>query len=88
MLRARDKANAQAAIDDVTEVLKRRHNNQIDFTVISQDDMLATVNSIMAMLTGVLLAIASISLIVGGIGIGVGFVVGPGQAHCESCGGL
>jgi putative ABC transport system permease protein len=69
MLRARDKANAQAAIDDVTEVLKRRHNNQIDFTVISQDDMLATVNSIMAMLTGVLLAIASISLIVGGIGI-------------------
>ena len=69
MLRARDKANAQAAIDDVTEVLKRRHNNQIDFTVISQDDMLATVNSIMAMMTGVLLAIASISLIVGGIGI-------------------
>jgi putative ABC transport system permease protein len=69
MLRARDKANAQAAIDDVTEVLKRRHNNQIDFTVISQDDMLATVNSIMAMMTAVLLAIASISLIVGGIGI-------------------
>jgi putative ABC transport system permease protein len=69
MLRARDKANAQAAIDDVTEVLRRRHNNQIDFTVISQDDMLATVNSIMAMMTAVLLAIASISLIVGGIGI-------------------
>jgi putative ABC transport system permease protein len=69
MVRARDKANAQAAIDDVTEVLKRRHNNQVDFTVVSQDDMLATVNSIMAMLTGVLLAIASISLIVGGIGI-------------------
>ena len=31
--------------------------------------MLATVNSIMAMMTAVLLAIASISLIVGGIGI-------------------
>ena len=69
MLRARDKANTQAAIDDITEVLKRRHNNQVDFTVTSQDDMLATVNSIMAMLTWVLLAIASISLIVGGIGI-------------------
>ncbi|HMI89152.1 MAG TPA: ABC transporter permease [Polyangiaceae bacterium] len=69
MLRARDKANTQAAIDDVTEVLKRRHNNQIDFTVISQDDLLATVNSIMAMMTGVLLAIASIALVVGGIGI-------------------
>jgi len=69
MLRARDKANTQAAIDDVTEVLKRRHNNQVDFTIISQDDLLATVNSIMAMMTGVLLAIASIALVVGGIGI-------------------
>ncbi len=69
MLRARDKANTQAAIDDVTEVLQKRHNNQVDFTVVSQDDLLATVNSIMAMMTGVLLAIASIALVVGGIGI-------------------
>jgi putative ABC transport system permease protein len=69
MLRARDKANTQAAIDDVTDVLKRRHNNQVDFTIISQDDLLATVNSIMAMMSGVLLAIASIALVVGGIGI-------------------
>jgi putative ABC transport system permease protein len=69
LLRARDKANTQAAIEEVTEVLKRRHNNQVDFTVISQDDLLATVNSIMAMMTGVLLAIASIALVVGGIGI-------------------
>jgi putative ABC transport system permease protein len=67
--RARDKANTQAAIDDMTEVLKRRHNNVVDFTVISQDDLLATVNSIMAMMTLVLVAIASIALLVGGIGI-------------------
>src|SRR5439155_23715653 len=69
MIRARDKANTQAAIDDVTFVLKRRHGNVIDFSLISQDDLLATVNSIMAMMTGVLLAIASIALVVGGIGI-------------------
>ncbi len=69
MVRARDKANTQAAMDDVTETLKRRHNNQVDFTLISQDDLLATVNSITTVLTGVLLAIASIALIVGGIGI-------------------
>jgi putative ABC transport system permease protein len=69
MVRARDKANAQAAIDDVTEVLKGRHNNQVDFSIISQDDLLATVNSIMSVMTGVLLAIASIALVVGGIGI-------------------
>jgi len=69
MVRARDKANTQAAIDDITEVLKRRHNNQVDFTIVSQDDLLATVNAIMSMMTGVLLAIASIALVVGGIGI-------------------
>ena len=69
MVQARDKANTQAAIDQITEVLKRRHNNQVDFTVVSQDDMLATVNGIMAMLTAVLVAIASIALVVGGIGI-------------------
>lgn len=69
MVRARDKANTQAAIEDLTDVLKRRHNGQVDFTVVSQDDLLATVNSIMSMMTGVLLAIASIALVVGGIGI-------------------
>jgi putative ABC transport system permease protein len=69
MARARDKANTDAAIADITEVLKRRHNNQVDFTIVSQDDMLATVNGIMATMTMVLLAIASISLVVGGIGI-------------------
>jgi putative ABC transport system permease protein len=69
MVRARDKANTQAAIEDVTNVLKHRHNGQVDFTIISQDDLLATVNSIMAMMTTALLAIASIALVVGGIGI-------------------
>lgn len=69
MVRARDKANTQTAIDELTEVLKRRHNDTVDFTIVSQDDLLATVNSIMSMMTGVLLAIASIALVVGGIGI-------------------
>ena len=69
MARARDKANTQAAIDEITDVLKRRHNNQVDFTIISQDDLLATVNTIIATMTAVLLAIASIALVVGGIGI-------------------
>ena len=67
--RARDKANMDNAIAEITEILKARHNNVIDFTVVSQDDMLATVNGIMATMTGILLAIASIGLVVGGIGI-------------------
>ncbi|HZS42124.1 MAG TPA: ABC transporter permease [Polyangia bacterium] len=69
MARARDKADTDAAIADVTEVLKRRHNGQVDFTVVSQDDLIGTFNAIMATMTMVLLAIASIALIVGGIGI-------------------
>jgi putative ABC transport system permease protein len=68
-MRARDKADLAAAIADVTEILRRRHNDKIDFTIVSQDDILGTLNAIMATMTMVLLAIASISLIVGGIGI-------------------
>lgn len=69
LVRARDKANVDPAIEEITDILRRRHNDQIDFTIISQDDMLSTVNGIMATMSMVLIAIASISLIVGGIGI-------------------
>ena len=69
LVRARDKANIEPALEEITDILRRRHNEQIDFTVVSQDDMLATVNSIMSTMSLVLVAIASISLLVGGIGI-------------------
>ena len=69
MARARDKASTDAAIADITQVLKRRHDNQEDFTVVSQDELLSTVNAIMGTMTLVLMAIASIALVVGGIGI-------------------
>jgi putative ABC transport system permease protein len=68
-LRARDKADMNAATADVTEILRRRHNDKVDFNLISQDDLLGTLNAIMATMSLVLLAIASISLVVGGIGI-------------------
>lgn len=69
LARARDKVSVEPAIEEVTELLRRRHNDQVDFTVISQDDMLSTVNGIMNTFSMVLIAIASISLVVGGIGI-------------------
>jgi putative ABC transport system permease protein len=69
LVKARDRAGTAAAIAEVTEILKSRHNGQEDFTVVSQEDLLATVNQIMATMSLVLLAIASISLVVGGIGI-------------------
>ena len=69
LIKARDRAGTAAAIAEVTEILKSRHNGQEDFTVVSQEDLLSTVNQIMGTMSMVLLAIASISLVVGGIGI-------------------
>ncbi|MCK6549665.1 ABC transporter permease [Myxococcota bacterium] len=69
LARARDRTVVGPAIDEITEVLATRRNGSVDFTVFSQDDMLETVNKIMDTLTFFLGAIASISLLVGGIGI-------------------
>lgn len=69
LIRARDKVSIEPAIEEVTDILRRRHGDLIDFTVVSQDDMLSTVNGIMATMSMLLLAIAAISLVVGGIGI-------------------
>lgn len=69
VMRARDKLSVDPAMEEVNDILRRRHNDLVDYTIISQDDMLATVNSIMATMSMMLIAIASISLLVGGIGI-------------------
>jgi putative ABC transport system permease protein len=69
LVRARDKVSVDPAIEEINDILRRRHNDTIDFTIVSQDDMLATVNGIMATMSLMLIAIASISLFVGGIGI-------------------
>lgn len=66
---AKDKANVKNAMEEIEALLKSRHNNQVDFAVVAQDDMLATINGILGVLKGVLLSIASVSLLVGGIGI-------------------
>ena len=57
------------AIQQVKEILSRRHGNHEDFTVISQGAMLAAFTTILKILTAVLGGIAGISLVVGGIGI-------------------
>ncbi len=72
---------AQAASEDRTEaaseqvrlILRQRHNlspeEEDDFTVINQADILASADSVLSALTVFLAAIAAISLLVGGIGI-------------------
>ena len=68
-IKAGNKTNLEPAIADIKRILKHRHNNREDFTVISQADLLETANRITSTMTLVLLGLASISLLVGGIGI-------------------
>lgn len=53
---------------EVEEVLGRRYEDD-DFSVTEQSELLSTINQIFNIVNGVLVAIGSISLIVGGIGI-------------------
>ena len=65
-----DKAVMDAAVQGIGELLRQRHKvAQDDFTVRSQEDMLATANQVTGVMTLLLGAIAGISLVVGGIGI-------------------
>ena len=68
-IKAHNKGDIAPAVAEVTQILTRRHNNTEDFTVVSQADMLSTFNKIASTMELVILGIASISLLVGGIGI-------------------
>ncbi|MCX7708169.1 MAG: ABC transporter permease [Anaerolineae bacterium] len=63
----------EAASQEITELLRQRHGirfqDEDDFTVINQRDLLAIFGQITGVLTIFLGAIAGISLLVGGIGI-------------------
>lgn len=62
-----------ASMEQAKELLRRRHNikdpEDDDFTVLSQKKALSILNQVTYILTFFLVAIAAISLIVGGIGI-------------------
>jgi putative ABC transport system permease protein len=64
---------ADAAVDQISVVLREQHelkaDDEGDFSVSSQTDLLETVDTITGTLTAFLGAIAGISLLVGGIGI-------------------
>ena len=64
---------AENAVNEVKTILERTHNIAADeennFNVFSQQELISTFSSTSEMLTILLVAIASISLIVGGIGI-------------------
>jgi putative ABC transport system permease protein len=59
----------EMAKEEIIQILKKRHDNKEDFSVVTQASLLSTLNTILKVLTYVIGAIAGISLIVGGIGI-------------------
>ena len=62
-------AEIDAARAQVMSILKERHDNEEDVTVLTQDSVLSAFNRILAALTLALAGIAAISLSVAGIGI-------------------
>ncbi|MCC6747031.1 MAG: ABC transporter permease [Deltaproteobacteria bacterium] len=68
-VKALSNTQVEAAMEEVRQILIRRHNNNEDFTIVSQADMLSTFDKVARTMELVILGIASISLVVGGIGI-------------------
>ncbi len=66
---AKSRSGMDNAVDEITELLKERRDGEEDFTIVTQVTMLESMNTILNMLTYALMAIALISMLVGGIGI-------------------
>ncbi len=64
----KDSANINQVKSDIKKTLMKRYKED-DFTVTEQAELLSVVNSIFGIMNTVLIAIGSISLLVGGIGI-------------------
>jgi putative ABC transport system permease protein len=72
MVQVRQADLTSQASDEITQILTLRHRSKIgedDFTLLKQQDLLNTVQSITGILTIFLGGIGGISLLVGGIGI-------------------
>ncbi len=61
--------SVQPAVDRIKQTLKKNHGGQVDYSVLTQSDLIATISTILDLLASFIAAIASIALVVGGIGI-------------------
>jgi putative ABC transport system permease protein len=57
------------AVGHVKQQMLKNHGGQEDFSVLTQKDLLSTISTVLNLLTTFIVAIASISLLVGGVGI-------------------
>jgi putative ABC transport system permease protein len=60
--------DSEKLVDEIKSLLKQRHGNE-DFSIITQDQMLETLGSVLNILTLAVGALGGISLLVGGVGI-------------------
>ncbi len=64
-----DAKNIDGVKNSLMQSIKSNHSGEEDFSVLTQEELLGTFNSILNILTTFVVAIAAISLLVGGIGI-------------------
>jgi putative ABC transport system permease protein len=67
LVEAIDRDAVAAARRDIVEIIKTRHAGEEDVTVVTQDALVATFDTIFNMITAGLAAIAAISLVVAGV---------------------
>lgn len=69
LLQVKTKNDINRVQKEVADLLKKRHQNNEDFSVLTQKDILTMFDEILSLVTALLSGIAAISLIVGGVGI-------------------
>lgn len=80
------RARSQQAIDDDAETVRavlRAELGEEEFTVVTQQDLIGVVGRVLELLTLVLVAIAAISLLVGGVGVSNIMLVGVSERTRE-----
>jgi len=68
-IQAKSKEAASEATEQIDAILYRRFQDDTKYRIFSQEELLSTVGSVMQTFTVMLVGIAAISLLVGGIGI-------------------
>lgn len=69
MMQAPDSNSVKEYKKKVKDVIFSSHGNDEDFSVITQDDALGIVNSVLNILTAMIVGVAVLSLVIGGLGI-------------------
>lgn len=83
LVQARDREHIDQAKKDVLNIVRERHDNEEDITVITQDSVLQAFDRILRALTMAVAGIASISLLVAGVLIMNVMLVAVSQRRSE-----